>query len=336
MMSELLSQKIFQSKSFNSLQLILKNYCIKSSTPSIPYNEFENIVIAFIKEIMNSYLENTEFCNDMCSCVIKDLSNNILGEFDIKKQIIGKNVITINVITIDKGVVKAIYFGEINFMSVIFHELNHFKNTYDMKLGIISKDIIRVIKESLLTIATQDNLAKKDAPKSKITYINDNIQGNYDGNYYQCNYGVFSDEKIAEINAIKDLILFIKITDLELSEPYLQELNSEISKNIIQYNNYLRDFRLIYNFNNYFLDFEEAFDEMIKFYPNWLAIPQLNIEYYLDKDGNVAKRTKKELEERLKTETDKDIKEYIQYLLSPNISKKLDRNEFQTENKKSK
>ena len=42
--------------------------------------------------------------------------------------------------------------------------------------------------------------------------------------------------------------------------------------------------------------------------------PQLNVEYYLDKDGNVAKRTKKELEKRLKKETDKDIKEYIQYL----------------------
>ena len=67
-----------------------------------------------------------------------------------------------------------------------------------------------------------------------------------------------------------------------------------------------------------------------------MAIPQLNIEYYLDKDGNVAKRTKKELEKKIKTETDKDIKEYIQYLLSSNISKKLDRNEFQTENKKSK
>lgn len=330
-MSELLNQKIFQSKSFKSLQLILKNSCIKGSTPSISYNEFENIVIAFIKEIMNLYLENTEFCNDMCSCVIRDLSINTLGEFDIKNHIIVENVITI-----DKRVVKAIYFGEINFMSVIFHELNHFKNTYDMKLGRTNKDVIRVIKETLLSIATQDNLAKKDATKSKITYINDNIQGNYDGNYYLCNYGVFSDEKIAEINAIKDLILFIKITGLELSELYIQKLNDEISKNTIQYNNYLRDFRLIGNFNDYFLDFEEAFDEMIKFYPNWLAIPQLNIEYYLDKDGNVAKRTKKELEKRLKTETDKDIKEYIQYLLSSNITKKLDRNDFQTENKKSK
>lgn len=334
MMSELLNQKIFQSKSFKSLQLILKNSCIKGSTPSIPYDEFENIVIVFIKEIMKLYLENTEFCNDMCSCVIRDLSNNTLGEFDIKNHI--NHIIVENVITIDKGVVKAIYFGKINFMSVIFHELNHFKNTYDMKLGRTNKDVIRVIKETLLTIATQDNIAKKNATKSKVTYINDNIQGNYDDNYYQCNYGVFSDEKIAEINAIKDLILFIKITGLELSELYIQKLNDEISKNTIQYNNYLRDFRLIYNFNDYFLDFEEAFDEMIKFYPNWLAIPQLNVEYYLDKDGNVAKRTKKELEKRLKTETDKDIKEYIQYLLSSNISKKLDRNEFQTENKKSK
>ena len=87
MMSELLNQKIFQSKSFKSLQLILKNSCIKGSTPSIPYDEFENIVIAFMKEIMKLYLENTEFCNDMCSCVIRDLSNNTLGEFDIKNHI---------------------------------------------------------------------------------------------------------------------------------------------------------------------------------------------------------------------------------------------------------
>ena len=33
------------------------------------------------------YLENTEFCNDMCSCVIRDLPNNTLGEFDIKNHI---------------------------------------------------------------------------------------------------------------------------------------------------------------------------------------------------------------------------------------------------------
>ena len=34
---------------------------------------------------MKLYLENTEFCNDMCSCVIRDLPNT-LGEFDIKKS----------------------------------------------------------------------------------------------------------------------------------------------------------------------------------------------------------------------------------------------------------
>ena len=57
-------------------------------------------------------------------------------------------------------------------------------------------------------------------------------------------------------------------------------------------------------------------------------------DVYIKNFGNKIKIN--ELEKRLKTETDKDIKEYIQYLLSPNISKKLDRNEFQTENKKSK
>ena len=86
--------------------------------------------------------------------------------------------------------------------------------------------------------------------------------------------------------------------------------------------------RFIFNYNNYFLDFEEAFDEMIKHNPNWLSIPQLNIEYYLGKDGKVYKRTKEELEERLKTETDENIKEYIQYLLKPNVDKRLDRSEF--------
>ena len=49
MMSELLNQKIFQSKSFNSLKLILKKIRIKDSITSMQYNQFENIVIAFNK-----------------------------------------------------------------------------------------------------------------------------------------------------------------------------------------------------------------------------------------------------------------------------------------------
>ncbi|MGN1323585.1 MAG: hypothetical protein ACI4VR_00025 [Bacilli bacterium] len=113
-----------------------------------------------------------------------------------------------------------------------------------------------------------------------------------------------------------------------MSKYHLQQLEERIKSNMSQYNNYLRDLRLLFNYNNYFLDFEAAFDVMIKHNPNWLTIPQLNIEYYLSKDGKVLKRTKEELEERLKIETDENIKEYIQYLLKPNVDKRLSRSEF--------
>ena len=313
---ELLNEKVINSKSFELLQLILKNRYIKNPNFSISYNEFEEIMIGFIEKIMGSYLEDTKFYKDKYSCVIKDLPSYHRGEFNPEN----------NVITINKKVINDIYLGKINSMTTIFHELNHFKILYDIKLGRINKDLIRSLKEYLLRVDSQDPFDEKKTIKAGPTFINDK--------YYECNYIVFSDEKIAEINAINNLISFIKIAGIELSSQHLQELNDRILKNTSQYNNYLRDLRLNLNFNNYFLDFEEAFDVTIRFNPDWLSIPQLNIEYYLGEDGKVAKRTKEELEERLKFETDEDIKEYIQYLLAPNTNKRLNRSEFPSDNKK--
>lgn len=315
-MMELLNEKVINSKSFELLQLILKNRYIKNTNFSISYNEFEEIMIAFIEKIMGSYLEDTKFYKDKYSCVIKDLPSYRRGEFNSEN----------NVITINKKVINDIYLGKINYMITIFHELNHFKVLYDIKLGRINRDLIRSLKEDLLRVSICDPFSEQKTIKAGPTFINDN--------YYECNYTVFSDEKVAEINAINDLISFIKMAGIELSLQHLQELNDRIKKNTNQYNNYLRDLRLNLNFNNYFLDFEEAFNVMIKFNPDWLAIPQLNIEYYLGEDGKITKRTKEELEERLKTETDEDIKEYIQYLLTPNTDKRLSRSEFPSDNKK--
>ena len=223
-------------------------------------------------------------------------------------------------ITINKKVINDIYSGKIDAFITIFHELNHFKSEYDIKLGKINSDIIRTIKEDLLRASSQDPFSEMKSIKSGSKYINDD--------YYKCNYAVFSDEKIAEINAIKNFISLMEIIGINLSKFQLQQLEEQIKSNMSQYNNYLRDLRLCFNYNNYFLDFEEAFDVMIKYNPNWLTISQLNIEYYLGKDGKVLKRTKEELEERLKTETDENIKEYIQYLLKPNVDKRLSRSEF--------
>lgn len=305
---ELLNEKVIDSNSFQLLQLMIKKLYVKENNPEsiISYNEFKEKIVAFVEVIMKSYLEDTKYHNDKYYCIIKELPSYRLGEFNLES----------NVIIINESVIKEIYLGKINSMTVIFHELNHFKSKYDIKLGIINSDIIRTIKEELLRVANNRD--------SKL--INDD--------YYKCNYTVFSDEKIAEINAINNLISFAQIIGIELSKQHLQQLEEQIKSNTRQYNNYLRDLRLIFNYNNYFLDFEEAFDIMIKHNPSWLTIPQLNVEYYLDKKGKVAKRTKEELEERLKTETDENIKEYIQYLLSPNTDKRLSRSEFSEDIKK--
>ena len=304
-MMELLSEKVIGSRNFEILQLMFQNI-YTNEQHLIQYSNFKEMLVVFVEKIMSTYLEDTEYYNDKYSCIVKELPSYRLGEFNSEN----------NVIIINESVIKEIYLGKINSMTVIFHELNHFKSKYDIKLGIINSDIIRTIKEDLLRVA--NNIDSK--------FINDD--------YYKCNYTVFSDEKIAEINSINNLISFVKIVGIELSKQHLQQLEEQIENNTRQYNNYLRDLRLIFNYNNYFLDFEEAFDIMIKHNRSWLTIPQLNIEYYLKKDGKVAKRTKQELEERLITETDENIKEYIQYLLSPNTNKRLSRSEFSEDIKK--
>lgn len=313
---DLLNDKVINSNSFRLLQLVVKNSYIKDTHFKVSYDEFRGIVIAFTEIVMKLYLEDTKFFNEKYSCVVKKIPSYRRGEFDLQN----------NEITINESVIKEIYLGKINSMTVIFHELNHFKSKYDIKLGRVCNDIIRTIKEYLLRESGQDPFNEKNTIKVGISFINDD--------YYKCNYKVFSDEKLAEISSLNNLLSFVKMSGIELSQQDTKELEDRIRNNTSQYNNYLRDLRLNFNFNSYFLDFEEAFDVMIKFNPEWLAIPQLNIEYYLDKNGKVAKRTKEELEERLKTEKDEEIKAYIQYLLTPNKNKRLSKSEFTPDRKK--
>lgn len=314
--TELLNEKVLDSKSFKLLQLAVKNCYIKNPNFNVSYDEFRKIIIAFTETIMLSFLKDSKYFYDKCTCVVKKLPSHRRGEFYLQD----------NEIVINEEVIKDIYSGKINSMTTIFHELNHFKSVYDIKLGRVNNDVIRTIKEYLLRKIDRDPFNEKDTIKTGFKFINDD--------YYRCNYRVFSDEKLAEINALNNLLSFAKMSSIELSEQDLKELEDRIRNNVSQYNNYLRDLRLNFSFNNYFLDFEEAFDVMIKFNPDWLSISQLNIEYYLDEEGKVVKRTKEELEERLKTEIDEDIKGYIQYLLTPNNDKRLDRSAFPLNNKK--
>ena len=309
---DILNELILKNKSFEILGIILKKHYLnkKELKPIISYDEFKETIKTFIEKIMGTFLEDTDYYDDKYSCTCKQMRLSRRGEFSPEN----------NEITINEDVIKELYHGNLNEMTTIFHELNHFKIKYELRLGKINQDLVRIVKEQLLRKSSSDPFDEKNTIKKGATYINDD--------YYKCNYRVFSEEKVAEINAIRNLIFFLKTANIELSEFDMHELETRITNNNRQYENYLRDLRYNINFNSYFLDFEEAFDIMIIYNPNWLKCPQLDIEYYQDENGKVKKRTIEQLQEMLYNETDEEKKQYINQLLTSNNHKHLSKLEL--------
>ena len=309
---DILNELILKTRSFEILSIVLKNHYLNKEElrPVISYDEFKETIKAFVEKIMGTLLENTDYYKDKYSCTFKQMRLSDRGKFSPKN----------NEITINEDVIEKLYYGNLSEMITIFHELNHFKIKYELKSGKINQDLVRIVKEELLRISSSDPFDEKNTIKKGTTYINDD--------YYECNYRVFSEEKVAEIDAIKNLIFFLKTAGINLSEPEMQELERRIANNNRQYENYLRDLRYNFNFNSYFLDFEEAFDVMIIYNPDWLKFPQLGIEYYQDENGKVKKRTIEQLQEMLNNETDEDKKQYINQLLTPNRQKRLSKQEL--------
>lgn len=309
---DILNELILKTRSFEILSIALKkHYSNKEELrPVISYDEFKETIKVFVEKIMEILLENTDYYKDKYSCTFKQMRLSCRGEFSSEN----------NKITINEDVIKKLYHGNLSEMTTIFHELNHFKIKYELKLGKINQDLVRIVKEKLLRTSSSDPFDEKDSIKKGITYINDN--------YYKCNYRVFSEEKVAEINAIKNLIFFLQNANINLSEQEMQELERRIANNNQQYKNYLRNLRYNFNFNSYFLDFEEAFDVIIVYNPNWLEFPQLRVEYYQDETGKVKKKNIEQLKEMLNSEIDEDKKQYINQLLTPNSQKRLSKQEL--------
>ena len=159
---ELLKEKVINSRNFEILQLMLQEI-YSNQNHLLQYDNFKEIIIAFVEKIMFSYLENTKYYTDKYSCIIKDLPVYLRGEFNPNN----------NVITINEKVIKDIYSGKIDAFITIFHELNHFKSEYDIKLGKINSDIIRTIKEELLRASSQDPFSEMKSIKSGTKYIKD-------------------------------------------------------------------------------------------------------------------------------------------------------------------
>ena len=301
---DLITEEIKESKNFQILSKVFSYHYVNKDNlkPIISYDEFKEVLTNFIEEIMKNYLLKMGFADyrgKEPEVKIVDFKDNTSGDYHY------------NMIRLDETIPWNIFLGNILVFFDACHELT------DLHAEIINKNTVRVAKETLIR-----HDAETAAPIFK-----------YD--YYSDNYKFDSEEKLADIEGVELFRKIIEYMNITLTREDEIKLLNIYTNNRIQYHNYLRDFRSNIRFNNFFMDFEEAFDFLIRDNPEWCSCPQLQIEYYQDGEGKVRKRTSEELQSILERETseelqsilereeDKDIKEYIQSLLVPNEDKNL-------------
>ena len=309
---QLLTDKIFETdntiKLMNILSKTLSNRVDGKFYISkyISYDDFKIMLHTFIVEIMYFFLEDTKYSNDSYDVFFKKLPRKVKGEF----------VNNGNILIINDDIIKSIYDGKLDDIDTIFHELNHFKVKYELRSGVINRDICRIAKESLIRYDEMEpNHKLGKILKGKDIYIDDF--------YYKDNYLNYSEEVIVRIRASKDMILFSKMLVIfsnlsnrnKVFEFLNNKLNDMIKEDKIRYNYYNRDLRMNLMFNSNFLDFDEAFDFLVKYSPEWLKTPQISVEYYLDSDGYVKKKDVLQLKNDLAKIDDIDTREYVEYLI---------------------
>ena len=284
---ELLTEKIKESTNFQALAKVLTYHYQNQEKRKtiISYNEFEELLTNFIEEIMSNYL-------NLLSIETKPI-------FKIEKLIGSLGCQQKEVIKSDEKVIREIYKGDIVNLVYICHELIHFKYWFAIVSGEVNKNIIDVLKEILI----------RHDGKNRLNYFK------YD--YYNDNYSLERGEVLANIEGVELLKHILSLMNIELTKKDLEKLNEMY--NAMKRKKYIdkRNFTRCPISNNFYNTFNNWFDIIIKDHKEWLDIKQLQIEYYLDEEGNVRKRTTEELLV-LQDETENiDIKEYIKNFLVP-------------------
>lgn len=299
----LITEEIKESKNFQILSKVFSYHCAHKDNiePIILSNEFKEVLTNFIEEIMRDYLIKKDFADyrgKKPEVKVVDFKDNTKGDYHY------------NMIKLDETLPRDIFKGNIFVFFTACHELIHFKYDTDLDAGIINKNTVRIAKEKLIRhdAETADPIFKYD--------------------YYSDNYKFYSEEKLANMEGVDLFRETIKYMNITLKKEADLKILNISTNNSLQYHNYLRDFRSNIRFNNFFWDFEETFDFLIRQNPEWCDLPQLQIEYYQDEEGKVRKRTSEELQYLLEIVDDEDIKEYIQSLLAHNEDKRLYNGEF--------
>lgn len=302
----LLNLKIIKNQDFKDLINALKDINNKTKV-TISYHEFKELLINFFYAIMKSYLTKSNLLDN------KNYQNFSFQIQELPRNIDGKYVIKESTIIINESIILDIYHGNLHNLKTIFHELNHFKIDCDLENSIPNINLYRILKEKLLyssTIEPEDYYKTKEAKSI---------------DYYDSNYNLYSCEIMVELNAIKDLLLFFTLIELDYSNLKELDLLNYILELENNWNNYNRDSSHVTCFNDNQINLYEAFEYQLNYNKNWLQeFPILKYEYYLDKDNNLIKRTIPELIILLKNETDSKIQKFLYKLINSRLEFETD------------
>lgn len=282
---ELLTEKIKESTNFQALaKVLIYHYQNQAKRKTIiSYNEFKELLTNFIEEIMTNYLN------------LLDIERK--PTFKIEKLIRCLGCQQEEVIKSDEMVIREIYRGDIVNLVYICHELIHFKYWFAIVNYEVNKNIIDVLKEILI----------RHDGENRLNYFK------YD--YYNDNYSLERGEILAGLEGVELLKHILRLMNIELTKTDLEKLNKIY--NAMKRKKYIdkRNFTRCPISNNFYDTFNSWFDVIIKDHKEWLVIEQLQIEYYLDEEGNVRKRTPEELLIMQEETENTDIKEYIKSIL---------------------
>ena len=264
----------------------------------INYNLYENEITTYFKNIMEKYLIHLNLNNTNCNFSI-DSNIKSLGRFTSPNKIIINNI-----------VIENIQRGNFEYIETIFHELFHFKLYSEIQAGIVNKTIVDLIKDILLRDYCFDYYGSMKNKEGLPNFVFDT--------YYNDNYENTTGEILAELYGTYCTLIFFNKFNTQIDDNKLLELKNVINLNYQKYTlNQQINFENIDKFNSNHLTIDDAFDSAIHFNPNWIKdIPQLQIEYYLNEEGIVCKRTIEELEAYKNTITDESVKEYINDIIN--------------------
>ncbi len=240
----------------------------------ISYNEFRLLIKNFTLDIMKYYLDRINAVNYK-EPYVSIFHYKHSRRYDSK----------FNKITIDEDVVCNIYEGNISDMVTVFHELVHFQMFFDINYRkMVNEDTIRIVKEDLIS-----------------SYIRKNNLSS-GRSYYADNYVYLSSEIYAEKEGINLLVEFLYLVyrsvfwskkdlynKMYLIEEGIRKDTPDYEK---RYKKKIRYFSNLGEFLKEYISFEDVFDYLVKYNPEWLEYPQISAEYEMN-DGIIKKRQRK-------------------------------------------